>query len=302
MCKKQGTLKVDTTRRIRLDKYLAGELAISRTKIQKLIEEKKVTVDGKYKDSHFPLKGGEKIVYEPYKEEKSGSGDSEVKPENIPLDIVHEEENFLILNKPADLVVHPAPKNRTGTLLNGLMSKYKNPQLVHRLDKDTSGVMVVALNDEAALNLRKQFKDRKVKKVYIALLNGRLEQRAGEIKAPIRRSRRDRTKMEVSWHGAKKSITRYKVIEKRNNISLIEIYPLSGRTHQIRVHFSYLGFPVLGDKKYGKITGGAARQMLHAWQISFNHPVKNKRTSFKINPPEDFSSILEVNKFKKFDK
>ncbi len=301
MSEEKNKIEVDTDTKIRLDKYLAGRLTLSRTKIQKLIEDRKVTVDDKYKDSHFRLKGGEKITYKlPDAKESNIKGN--VKPEEISLNILHREKSFLILRKPPNMVVHPAPKNRTGTLLNGLVKKFKTPHLVHRLDKDTSGIMVVALEEKAALNLRKQFKAREVKKVYMALLKGRLEQPAGEIKAPIKRSRRDRTKMEVSWQGSKESVTRYKTLELKNNITLVEIYPLSGRTHQIRVHFSYRGYPVLGDKKYGTSTGNAIRQMLHAWQISFSHPETGRRVSFKVDPPPDFKKIMNVNNFQKFDK
>ncbi len=214
-----------------------------------------------------------------------------------PGPILYQDKHFAVIDKPPDLVVHPAPGNKSSTLLNGLIKKFKEPHLVHRLDKDTSGLLIVALDEKTALNIREQFKEKEVKKVYVAIVKGIIKEEAGEISVPIKRSRRDPTKMSVGYSHARDSTTRFKVKERLNGATFVEIYPLSGRTHQIRVHFAYYGYPVLGDRKYGgesirTVPILPPRQMLHAWQISFKEPETEKRIHFEAPVPDDFKRIL----------
>jgi 23S rRNA pseudouridine1911/1915/1917 synthase len=271
----------------RLDKYLTTETDITRSKIKKLIESGNVQVNNEIKTAHYKVMADDEIKLTIPEEKKFK------KPEDIPLNKIYESKNYVMINKPPDLIVHPAPNQKEGTLLNGLQKEYKDPHIVHRLDKDTSGVIAVALDEKTALNLRKQFKDRTVKKVYVTIIEGVLEEDTGEINVPIRRSRRDPTKMSVGWSGARESVTRFKVLKRLNGATLVEVYLLSGRTHQIRVHFAYYGHPVIGDTKYGKDKLGAPRQMLHAWRISFSDPETDQRVYYEAPTPEDFNEMIK---------
>ncbi|MFW6134376.1 MAG: RluA family pseudouridine synthase [Elusimicrobiota bacterium] len=286
---RKDNIKVEDNICVRLDKYLAKKTGFSRTKIKNAIESGLVKVNNELKSSHFRLSGGEKISYcIPEKEELS------LKPQDIPIEVTYSDEYIAVINKQPGIVVHPGRGHRDKTILNGLKSMFESPILVHRLDKDTSGILIAALNEQSALSLRKQFKKRKVKKVYIALVEGEIEGEGGEISVPIKRSRRDPTRMGVGWSRAKESKTRYRVVEKLDNATYVEVYPLSGRTHQIRVHFSYIGHPVIGDKKYSsqKREYLAERQMLHSYQIAFEHPENKERLHFESPIPEDFKSVL----------
>ncbi len=271
----------------RLDKYMAGHLKFSRSKIKKNIKKGQVLVNKEEKRPHYTLKKGDRIEYLIKSADKG-----HIIPQNISLKIFKETSEYVIINKPSDFVVHPAPGNPDGTLLNALAYRYKTPRLVHRLDQDTSGVMIAALNDKSALNIKKQFKKKKVKKIYLALVKGILENEAGQIDIPIKRDSRDRTKMRAGWTSGRKSTTRYRVRERFHNATYVEVYPLTGRTHQLRVHFSHLGHPILGDRKYGEPPYKAPRQMLHAWQVSFYDLATKKRVSYTIEPPEDFLKSL----------
>ncbi|MEA3506032.1 MAG: RluA family pseudouridine synthase [Elusimicrobiota bacterium] len=280
----------------RLDKYMAGILDFSRSKIKREIKKGRVLVNNAPASPSRTLKKGDRIEYSikpPHRDH--------IIAQDIPLDIIAQSEDYVIINKPPDLVVHPAPGNPDGTLLNGLMNRYETPYLVHRLDKDTSGVMIAALNENAARLIKKQFKKKKVKKIYLTLVEGIIKEDAGQIDVPIKRDSRDRTKMRAGWTGARKSATRFRVKRRLNNATYVEAYPLTGRTHQIRVHFSHMGHPVLGDRKYGSPPFGAhpkgtsyraPRQMLHAWQVSFEDPSSGKRVSYKVVPPKDFQELL----------
>lgn len=284
---------VDVSNHQRLDIYLSHKLGYTRTKIKKLIKSGFVEVNGGVKNSHYRVEQGEKITYFVPDNKKNT-----MESQPIPFKIIFKNKSFAVIDKPPGLVVHPAPGNRDGTLLNGLLEEFDTPHLVHRLDKDTSGVMVVALDEKTALDLRKQFKEKTVKKVYLTLLDGIIDTDAGEISVPIRRSRRDPTKMGVGWSNARKSSTRFRVKKRLNGATFVEVYPLSGRTHQIRVHFAYYGHPVLGDTKYGKKTFKAPRQMLHSWQISFGDPKEGIRVHFDSPIPDDFKrfkKLLEKN-------
>ncbi|ABB15756.1 RluA family pseudouridine synthase [Carboxydothermus hydrogenoformans] len=285
---------------LRLDKFLAEqeELELSRSFIKKLIEEGKVTVNGLHRKASYKVRGGEIIaVLLPPPRELS------VKPEEIPLDIVYEDEDLVVVNKKAGMVVHPAEGNWDGTLVNALLYHCQNlsgiggvlrPGIVHRLDKDTSGLLVVAKNDLAHQSLAEQIKEKKAVREYWTIVHGYLKNKEGIIDLPIGRHPRDRQKMAVVSNG-KTAQTVYKVLEEFNKgFTLIQAKLLTGRTHQIRVHFSYLGHPVLGDPKYGHQNNpfGVKRQMLHAIKLSFIHPRSGELLEFTAPLPEDFQRVL----------
>lgn len=284
----KGEFTVKDTSDMRLDIYLAQELKQTRAQVKKIIDAGQVAVDGVVRKCHFIVSKGQKIKYEGFRKK--------ILPEaqNIEFKIIHENEKYIIIDKPAGIVVHPAPGNRSGTLLNGLIKRYATPFLVHRLDKDTSGIMIVALNEKTAHNIKKQFAEKEVKKIYSALLQGVLNEDAGEISLPIKRSSRDHTKMMIGWSNARHSVTRFRVKKKFKEATLVEVYLLTGRTHQIRVHFADYGHHVVGDKKYGNTTIGinAARQLLHACQISFRDPDKGDRVYYSSRLPQDFEDVL----------
>jgi 23S rRNA pseudouridine1911/1915/1917 synthase len=298
----------------RLDIYLSKNcLGFTRSRVQRLLEQKLVTINDVFAVASHKIRGGDQIrVFIPPPRSQAAL------PENIPLDILYEDDDLIVLSKPPGLVVHPAPGHADGTLVNGLLfhfqtqtedlKKRDQPEdedepdrptragLVHRLDQDTSGVMVIGKNESIVLDLMNQFKDRTVSKKYLALVKGILPKKRGEIDAPIGRSTHDRKKFAVRQDG-KPSLTRYRVLETfRENCSLLEVTLFTGRTHQIRVHFRHLGFPLLGDTVYGP--KGAEnknfpRQMLHAWKLIFRHPRSDSRMEFEAPLPPDFTLALE---------
>ncbi len=286
----------------RIDKYLGVKLGnlISRSGVKKLIEGEKVLVNNKKIKAHYKLKENDIIslvVEEP-------SRMFSPKPADIPLEIIYEDDYLLVINKPAGLVVHPAPGHYDDTLVNALLFHAKRisdfngalrPGIVHRLDKDTSGVLVVAKNNQTHKHLAEQFKEHSVKKVYIAIVKGRIEQEEGVIEAPISRSLFNRKKMAVSFASTRQAQTYYRALSRNNDFSILEIYPKTGRTHQIRVHFAHIGHPILGDKIYGGETGGKyiSRQALHAKKISFIHPQTNKIVEFEAVLHLDMRKIAE---------
>ncbi len=283
----------------RLDHYLAEELnEISRTYIQKLIKDGNVTVDGKYKKPSYLVKEGESILAvvpeaEPLR----------IKAQNLPIDIVYQDESLAVINKPQGMVVHPAPGNYEGTLVNGLLYHLDNlssingvirPGIVHRLDKDTSGLIVVAKTDIAHRALSNELKDHKIVREYIALLHGRLKEEKGTIDAPIGRDTSNRKKMAVIYKNSKPAITHYQVLKYYDKYTLVRVRLETGRTHQIRVHLSKIGHPVVGDPVYsnGKNEFGIAVQLLHAGRIEFTHPVTGMKLEFKAPCPDLFKEIL----------
>ncbi len=280
-------IKAETNAKPRLDRYLALKLKISRSQIKKLIDKGRVKVSGKPVNAHYGVLEGDIIECSIPTQKKL------IEPGRVNYFTLYRDREIAIINKGPGVIVHPAPTVDEATLLNALSTEYESPHLVHRLDKDTSGVMIIALNRESALNIRKQFAARKVKKIYKALVEGRVEKKSGEIGAPIKRSRRDPTKMTVGWVGARKSLTRFNVVELYEKASQLELYPITGRTHQIRVHLSYYGNPVIGDKKYSQKPIEGLRHLLHAEQISFRHPGSGKRQSFSAPLPDDFISAVE---------
>lgn len=283
----------------RLDKFIADMSDISRSYAAKLCEEGLVISDGKKLNKKYKLSGEEEITIElPEAKEIS------VESEDIPLDIVYEDKDVIVVNKPQGLCVHPAPGNESGTLVNGLMyhcgselsaiNGIIRPGIVHRIDKDTSGLLVVAKNNEAHLHLSDQLKERKAMRKYVALVNGNIKEDSGTINKPIARSSADRKKMAVVY-GGREAITHFNVLERFGQYTLIECILETGRTHQIRVHMASLGHSIVGDKVYGikKERFNLVGQLLHAKTIGFVHPVTGEMMEFTSEIPEYFQNVLD---------
>jgi 23S rRNA pseudouridine1911/1915/1917 synthase len=284
---------------MRIDRYLAGELRqFSRTRLQQLICDGFVTLNGKTGRPSDRVRTGDCVnLWEPPPEKIANE------PEAIPLDILFEDKDLLVLNKPAGLVVHPGAGHPEHTLVNALLSHCPNlsgiggkerPGIVHRLDKDTSGCLVVAKNDEVHRGLSSQFAARTVEKVYLALVSGKLRKSTGTIEEKIARHPVHRQRMAAISARGRAAKTEYRVVVSGKDASLIECQLHSGRTHQIRVHLRHLGHPVLGDKLYGpKFAKNFPRQMLHGWKLGFQHPCTGDWRSFEAPLPEDFSLALK---------
>lgn len=282
----------------RLDKFLANLLAerYSRTKIQGLIRAGRVTVNGSPVTVHYKLNGGERIVLEPLETEVS-----EMRGENIPLDIVYEDDDLIIVNKPAGMVVHPACGNMEHTLVNALVYHTRDrlsslggssrAGIVHRLDKDTSGILVVAKTDDAHRRLAKQFKTHKILRVYEVYVKGVAEHDEFRCTEPVGRAFVNRKKVVVKPSGGKDAATNFKVVKRFKKATALEAYPETGRTHQIRVHLAFLGYPVLGDVLYGITSPYITRQALHAKSIGFRHPRTNEWVEFEAEIPEDMREL-----------
>jgi len=283
---------------IRIDKYIQIE-NMPRSQVQKLIDEGNVTVNGKVVKTSYKLKSGDEItvvVPDPV--------ELDVKAENIPLDIVFEDEHMLVINKPQGMVVHPAAGNYEGTLVNALLYHCKGslsgingvlrPGIVHRIDKDTSGLLLVAKTNEAHLSLSEQIKNKTAYRHYICITTGHILQKKGIINAPIGRHPTSRLKMAVTPTNSKEAITHFEVLEYLNNATYVALKLETGRTHQIRVHMQYIGHPIVGDPLYlNKNAYNLKGQALHAERISFNHPKTNERMEFYAPPPKYFTELLE---------
>ena len=283
---------------IRLDKLIANKYSdLSRTNIQKLIDDNKITVNNKVQKASYKVMEKDEI-----KIEEIEAKTIDLKPQNIPLDIIYEDDDIIVINKQKGLVVHPANGNPDGTLVNAIMAICKDslsgiggeirPGIVHRLDKDTSGLIIVAKNDKAHINLSEQIKNREVKKTYIALVRGVIKENEATINMPIARSTKDRKKMAVSKDG-KNAITHFKVLKRYDKYTLIEVNIETGRTHQIRVHMSQIGYPIVVDNVYsnGKNPFGVG-QMLHSAKLTFRHPITNKEMNLEAPLPEYFVEVL----------
>ncbi len=293
----------------RLDIFIAHyEPHLSRSRIQSMIKEGRALVNGRVEKPSYKVKLAENITLElPEKKIR------EVLPEPIPLCVIYEDPHIIVLNKPAGLVVHPAPGNYTGTLVNALLYHYgslpsssagptvserERAGIVHRLDRDTSGVMVVARTQDALRALSAQFKGRTVHKRYLALVAGVVKKGSGTIEAGLGRHVKERKKISVHTHRAREAITLYKVKERFANATLVEVEIKTGRTHQIRVHMAHIGHPVLGDRVYGgaraaRLNDGIVpRQMLHAEFLSLLHPDTGHPMTFSVPPPKDMSEII----------
>jgi 23S rRNA pseudouridine1911/1915/1917 synthase len=281
-------------RGLRLDRFLADQLPqFSRSRIQVLIKNGNVLLNAEATRPRAILREDDQIrVCEPPPER------IKTEPEKIPLDVLFEDDDLIVINKPAGLVVHPGAGNVRHTLVNALLAYSpslsviggkERPGIVHRLDKETSGCLVVAKNDNAHRNLSRQFTDRTVEKIYLALVAGILRKAAGVIDANIGRHPTRRQRMTVLRERGRSARTEYRVLKSANGISLVECKLHSGRTHQIRVHLHHLGHPVLGDKVYGRGNAtGFPRQMLHAWKLGFHHPRTNEWKEFEAPLPDDF--------------
>jgi 23S rRNA pseudouridine1911/1915/1917 synthase len=284
--------------RIRLDVFLARHLpAYSRSRIQQLIRGGSVTLNGAAARPSDIVRAGHQVALTEPPPEKI-----DIEPEAIPLDILFEDDDMIVINKPPGLVVHPGAGHRERTLVNALLHHCPNlsgiggeerPGIVHRLDKDTSGCIVVAKNDHAHRALSQQFAARTVEKVYLALVAGKMRRHAGKIEEKIGRHPVHRKKMSVEPKRGREAKTEYRVVRALETATLIECRLHSGRTHQIRVHLHHIGHPVLGDKVYGaKFAKNYPRQMLHAWKLGFLHPRSNGWKLFEAPLPEDFATAL----------
>lgn len=280
--------------KIRIDKYLTEKLDLSRSKVQKLIDEEKVLVNGKVISSNYKVKLNDEIEVK----EEDMDFSIHIEKENIPLDIIYEDEYLLVINKASGMVTHPAPGNYTGTLVNALLYKFDlegdpiRPGIVHRLDKDTSGLMVVAKNEKVHELLSDMMKEKKVERHYLALVEGVIPHETGTIDAPIGRDINNRQKMAVTDIHGKDSITHFKVLERLKDKTLVECVLETGRTHQIRVHMAYINHPVVNDPIYNKKKSDSFGQMLHSKSIRFIHPITGKEIYYEVDPPKEFMEKL----------
>lgn len=286
----------------RLDKYLSDKLEnMTRSYLKKLIsDDKAVLVNGNPAKPNYKLKPGDIIelaVPEPI--------ELEIKAENIPLDIVYEDNDMLVVNKPQGMVVHPVAGNYTGTLVNALLyhcgdslsgiNGEKRPGIVHRIDKDTSGLLLVAKNDNAHQKLSSQIKEHSLTRAYKALVHGNIKQDSGRIDAPIGRHPSDRKKMTITDKNSREAVTNFRVIERYGRYTFVECILETGRTHQIRVHMSKNGHPIVGDKTYGvkKEEFNLAGQLLHAYKVGFIHPVSGEYMEFVSELPDYYMNVLD---------
>ena len=285
---------------IRIDAYLSKkDEDISRVTIQRLIKEEKILVNNKKTKASYKVQQGDDITIE-----EEQPKEISLKAQDIPVEIIYEDNDIIVVNKPKGMVVHPANGNPDGTLVNSLMAICKDslsgiggeirPGIVHRIDKDTSGILVVAKNDKAHINLSEQIKNHEVQKTYIALVRGLTKENEATINMPIGRSTKDRKKMAVTRNG-KEAVTHFKVIERYDKYTLLEVKIETGRTHQIRVHLSQIGYPIVGDTTYskGKNEWGVQGQCLHAKSLKFVHPINQKEMFLEAEIPEYFKQIIE---------
>lgn len=288
----------------RLDTYISNQNNdLTRTAVQRLIEQEKILVNGKKQKVAYKVTEGDMVTIE-----ETEAKTIELKAQEIPIDIIYEDSDIIVVNKPKGMVVHPANGNPDGTLANAIMAICKDslsgiggeirPGIVHRLDKDTSGLLIVAKNDKAHVNMSEQIKNHEVKKTYIALVRGIVKENEATIDMPIGRSRSDRKKMAVDKNG-RNAVTHIKVLKRYDKYTLLEINIETGRTHQIRVHLSHIGYPIIGDYIYsnGKNEFGVIGQCLHAKCLEFKHPVTGKEMKLEAPLPDYFENIL-----KKLDK
>lgn len=289
-------MEVEVLREERIDKYLAEELGISRSTVKKMIDEGFVLVNGKkVKASLILSEADELFVKDGFIKEAS------FEAEDIPINIVYEDDDLLVINKKSGMVVHPGNGNTSGTLVNALMHYTKNlsnkeafrPGIVHRIDKDTSGLMLVAKNDKAHDILAEGFKNKTIKREYIALVCGVIGEDTGVIDAPIGRDAKDRKKMCVTSENSKKAVTHFKVLKRYEHYTLLRLILDTGRTHQIRVHMKYIGHPVYNDPVYGKAYNDFG-QFLHSASIDFEQPTTHEHLHFECDVPKEFQDFLDT--------
>ena len=282
----------------RADVFLAAKLGVSRSNMQKLLEDGRVKRGEKIIKANYKVRAGEMFVVDIPEPEPI-----EAVPENIPLDVIYEDDDVVVLNKARGMVVHPAPGNYTGTLVNALLYHCSNlsginsairPGIVHRLDKDTSGIMIVAKNDAAHISLSQQIQSKTAVRTYLAVVRGKIKTDSGTIETQIARDKTDRKKMAVVKEGGREAITDYEVLERFGKYTLVRCKLRTGRTHQIRVHMEYLGYPLVGDPKYSpmKTPFGIKGQALHSHTLEFTHPRTGERMKFEAPLPEDMHKII----------
>lgn len=301
MTKRIDVTVEDAAAGTRLDIYLTGKLPdMSRAHIQKMINEGSIFVNEKTVKANYKVKSQDSLEID-----LAEPQEMDVKPEDIPLNILYEDRDMIVINKQRGLVVHPAVGNYHGTLVNALLAHCHDlsgingeirPGIVHRLDKDTSGVMVAAKNDKAHINLAKQIKDKTARRSYIAIVHGNISEEQGVINAPIGRHPVDRKKMAVVFTNSKEAVTNFKVLERFGKFTVIECRLQTGRTHQIRVHMAYIGHPVVADPKYGpkQCPFCIAGQALHSRELTLEHPVTGEKMAFTAPIPKDMEDILTL--------
>lgn len=294
-----NVMEIKANDRVRIDKYVMDNTDISRSKVKRMIDSGNILVNNKKVKASYNLKLDDNIyINDDYTEEV------EIKPENIPLDIVYEDDYLLVVNKKSGMVVHPAVGNYSGTLVNALMYHINKlssvngsirPGIVHRIDADTSGLLLVAKTDEVHNDLASQISNKTVLRKYIALVQGVILEDTATIDAPIGRDKNNRKKMAVTEVNSKNAITHIRVLERLKKATLIECVLETGRTHQIRVHLAYINHPVVNDPVYGykKMDDKNFGQMLHASTIGFIHPITKKYLEFSSDVPDTFKKILE---------
>ena len=290
----------DNIKNIRLDKVVTIlNPDLSRSMIQKMLDDGKILVNEKQEKASYKTKIGDKIFIE-----EVIAKEIELKAQDIPIEVIYEDSDIIVVNKPKGIVVHPANGNPDGTLVNAIMNICKDslsgiggkirPGIVHRIDKDTSGLLIIAKNDKAHINLSEQIKNRKITKKYVALVRGVIKENNATIDMPIGRSDKDRKKMGVKKDG-KNAVTHFDVIKRYNGYTYLDIKIDTGRTHQIRVHLSEIGYPIVGDGVYsnGKNPFGVEGQMLHAKSLEFKHPITGEVLKLEAPLPEYFKDVLK---------
>lgn len=286
----------------RIDSYIASvDSTLSRSTVQRLIGQEAILVNGKKTKASYKVQLGDNITID-----EPEPQDTTLKAQNIPIEVIYEDDDIIVVNKPKGMVVHPANGNPDGTLVNALMAICKDslsgiggeirPGIVHRIDKDTSGILVVAKNDKAHINLSEQIKNHEIEKTYIALVKGIVKENEATINMPIARSTKDRKKMAVSRNG-KKAVTHFKVLERyfNSNCTLLEVKIETGRTHQIRVHLAQIKYPIVGDEVYsnGKNQWNIRGQCLHAKSLKFTHPTTGEEMFLEAKLPKYFKELLK---------
>ena len=289
---------VENSNNERIDKYLANNTELSRTLISKMIDEEFILVNNKKTKNNYKVKDNDIILVD-----ESFKKEVEIVPEKIDLDIVYEDEDIIIINKPSGMVVHPGNGNYSGTLVNGLMYYTNNlsdnngetrPGIVHRIDKDTSGLIIVAKNNKTHEILSEYFQNKTITRKYIALIKGELNTNSATIDAPIGRSENDRKKMAVTANNSKNAVTHLEVLKRYKGYTIVKLKLDTGRTHQIRVHMSYIGHPVYNDPVYTNDKCTDFGQFLHSYSMDFIHPTKGNEMHFEIELPEYFKNHLET--------
>lgn len=291
-------LKVEEEEKERIDKYLAKHLDYSRSLIAKMLEDEFILVNGKKIKANYVVKENDEIsIKDGYVEE------IDIEPENIPINIIYEDNDIIIVNKESGMVVHPGSGNFSGTLVNALMYYTNNlsdingevrPGVVHRIDKDTSGIMIVAKNNKAHEVLADMLSKHEINREYVALLKGEFMHDTATIDAPIGRDKTDRKKMTVTADGSKKAVTHLKVLERYKGYTLVRLSLETGRTHQIRVHMNYIGYPIYNDPVYTSSSASEFGQFLHSASIDFVHPITKQSLHFDCELPETFKNFLDT--------